>query len=60
MIMDNDADLNLGSAWNTERIEQATTGLQVSIEQAWRDLSEDLESNHQGTDGDWASNVQAL
>jgi len=40
MITDNDADLNLGSAWNTERIEQATAGLQVSLEPHFGPLPE--------------------
>jgi len=40
MITDNDADLNLGSAWNTERIEQASAGLQVSLEPHFGPLPE--------------------
>jgi len=40
MITDNDADLNLGSAWTTEKIEQATAGLQVSLEPHFGPLPE--------------------
>jgi len=40
MISDNDADLNLGSAWGHEKIEQATAGLQVSLEPHFGPLPE--------------------
>jgi len=40
MITDNDADLNLGSAWGAEKIEQAEAGLQVSLEPHFGPLPE--------------------
>jgi Ca2+-binding EF-hand superfamily protein len=40
MISDNDAALDLGSAWSTEKIEQATQGLQVSLEPHFGPLPE--------------------
>lgn len=40
MITDNDANLDLGEAWNTEKIEQATAGLQVSLEPHFGPLPE--------------------